>query len=137
MKLRKKDPGKTEARPSEASPEAMELRAALAEIAAEGWRFGHAVEKAAQRMDIMDAERFTRQFSYFSTRVRQALQKAELTSLDLTGARYDVGMAVQAMNLEEFEEDEELIVTRMIEPVILWNGRVMKTGVVMLGRATE
>lgn len=113
------------------------LRGALAGIASESWRFSHAMEKALQRMDAMDAERFARQYSYFSTRVSRAMADAGLTSLDLTGQPYDIGMAVQPMNIDEFDEDEPLVITQMIEPVILCGGRVMKTGMVMLGRAPE
>ena len=67
----------------------------------------------------------------------QALAMAGLSCLDLSGQPFDPGMAVQGMNLEEFEEDEPLIITRMVEPVILWNGRVIRSGMVMLGRAVE
>ena len=115
--------------------ENQEMRSALVEIAVEDWRFSRALEKVLRRMDIMEAERFSRQYSYFSSRVAQALALAGLTCLDLSGMPFDPGMAVQGMNLEEFEEDESLIITRMVEPVILWNGRVIRTGMVMLGRA--
>ena len=37
------------------------LRSALVEIAAENWRFEHALKKVLQGMDIMEAERFSRQ----------------------------------------------------------------------------
>ena len=88
-------------------------------------------------MDVMEAERFRRQYAYFSDRVLRAAAASGLTCLDLTGQPYDVGMAVQAMNLEEFDEEEPLIVSRMIEPVILSRGRVMKRGIVMLSRRAD
>ena len=117
--------------------EILALQTALAEITAESWRFQLALEKVLQRMDPMDAERFERQYSYFSSRVSQAAVSAGMVCLDLTGQPYDAGMAVQAMNLDEFDEDEPLIITRMIEPVVLCGGRVMKTGMVMLGRMAD
>ena len=40
------------------------------------------------------------------------------------------------MNLEEFDE-EDLIISRMIEPVILCSGRVIKNGMVMLSRTAD
>ncbi|MBQ8136759.1 MAG: hypothetical protein IJ174_04920 [Clostridia bacterium] len=111
------------------------MQTSLADIAAESWRFDLALQRVVKRMDVMEAERFLRQYEYFTDRVRTALEKADIVCVDLTGQPYDPGMAAQAMNLDEFEEDEALIVTRTIEPVILHGGRVMKTGMVMVGRA--
>ena len=113
------------------------LRTALIEIAAEEWRFKHALVKALQNMDVMEAERFSRQYSYFSTRVSRAMSLAGLSCLDLSGQPYDVGMAVQGMNIEEFDDDEDLIITVMVEPVILCDGKVVRTGMAMLGRAAN
>lgn len=113
------------------------LQDALIEIVAESWRFERTLEKMLERMDPMEAERFARQYSYFSTRVTRAAVFAGLSCIDLTGQPYDVGMAVQAMNLDEFDEDDHLIIVRMIEPVILCGGHVVKTGMVMLGRTEK
>ena len=117
------------------SANSADLQGALTEIMAESWRFNHAMEKVLDHMDPMEAERFARQYSYFSTRVSRAAAAAGLACVDLTGQPYDAGMAVHAMNLDDFDEDESLIIVRMIEPVILCGGRVMKTGIVMLGLA--
>ena len=111
------------------------MQASLADIAAESWRFDLALQRVVKRMDVMEAERFLRQYGYFYDQVRAALEKADMVCVDLTGQPYDPGMAAQAMNLDAFDEDEPLIVTRTIEPVILHGGRVMKTGMVMVGRA--
>ena len=111
------------------------MRSALVEIAAENWRFENALEKALTGMDVMEAERFGRQYSYFASRVARAMSLAGLSCLDLRGQIYDVGMAVQGMNLEEFDEDETLVISRMVEPVILWNGSVIREGMVTLEKA--
>ncbi|MBR6707673.1 MAG: hypothetical protein IKI84_13515 [Clostridia bacterium] len=135
--IHRKNRNEPEAKAALPDPERenQKLRSALVEIAAEKWRFEHALKKALQKMDVMDAERFNGQFGYFSSRVAQAMAYAGMSCLDLSGQVYDVGMPVQGMNLDEFDEDEILIITRMVEPVILWNGRVIRTGMVLLGRA--
>ena len=137
MRRRKAEKAQQAAGSADAAREAAELRSALTEIVAESWRFGLALEKVVGKMDPMEGERFARQYSYFATRVDHAAAAAGLTCLDLTGQPYDVGMAVQAMNIDEFDEDEPLVIRRMIEPVIMCGGRVMKTGMAMLGRETE
>ena len=118
-------------------PGAQNLQMAIAEIAAESWRFEQALQKVLGRMDVMEAERFSRQYKYFSSRVDRAVASAGLKVLNLSGQPYDVGLPVQAMNLEEFDEEDELIITQMIEPVIILNGSVIKTGMVMVAQAVK
>ena len=116
---------------------AEQMKLAIAEIAAESWRYGRALTKVLRKLDVMDADRFARQYEYFATRVQRAVATAGLTVLDLTGQAYHVGLPVQAMNLEEFDEDEPLIISQTIEPVIMMDGRVMKTGVVMVSSSRD
>ena len=125
---------KPEAAPDNAGGDLMTLRLAIAEVMAESWHFERALAKVLQNMDAMEAERFGRQYRYFTDRVGRAAASAGLTCLDFTGQPYDVGMAVQAMNLDEFEDDEPLIITQMIEPVIMCDGQLLKVGMVMLGQ---
>ena len=133
-KMRK---GKAREQENTASIAPETLQQAIAEIAAESWRFEQALKKVLNHMDVMEADRFSRQYGYFSSKVDRAIAAAGLNVLNLVGQVYSVGLPVQAMNLEEFDEDDELIITRMIEPVIMLNGRVLKTGVVMVDRSRQ
>lgn len=110
------------------------LQLAILEIAAEAWRFEQVMKNALLRMDVMEAERFSRQYRYFSSKVDRAVASAGLKVLDLCGQMYNVGLPVQAMNIESFDEEDTLIITRMIEPVIMLDGRVIKSGMVMVDR---
>lgn len=122
------------AKGSAQSPEAERMQLAIAEIAAESWRYRLALKKALKKMDVMDAERFSRQYDYFADRVNQAITTADLRVLDLSGQPYSVGLPVQAINIEEFDEDEALVITQTIEPVIMMAGRVQRIGMVMVDR---
>ena len=113
------------------------LRMSIAQIAAESWRYEQALSKVLRRMDPMDAERFSHQYGYFARRVEQAIAAAGLRVVDYAGQAYDVGLPVQAMNLDDFDEDEALIITQTVEPVIMSEGRVIKTGMVMLDRVRD
>ncbi len=137
IRQKKRNDAESKAAMMDPEKENQKLRSALVEIVAEKWRFEHAMKKALQKMDVMEAKRFNSQYGYFSSRVSQAMDYAGMSCLDLSGQLYDVGMPVQGMNLDEFEEDETLIITRMVEPVILWNGRVIRTGMVLLGKAVS
>ena len=106
----------------------------LMEIAVEAWRLDRVVDKALQRMSPMDAERLVGQYRWFRRKVDAAMEDAGLRAVDLTGQAYSIGMAVTALNMDEFDDDEDLTVAQMVEPVILFDGRVMRTGAVILER---
>ena len=64
----------------------------------------------------------------------KALDDSGLRIVDLDGQPYDPGMAVTPLNIEEFETDDVLYVAQTMEPIIMQNDVVVKTGTVLLGR---
>lgn len=106
-------------------------RQALVDIAVETWRLDQVIDKVKLSMDPITAERFAGQYRWFQKKVDAALAGAGLQIVDLTGQDYSLGMAATALNADEFDDDD-LEIAQMIEPVILCEGRVMRTGSVML-----
>lgn len=117
------------------APVALDARArSLVEIAVESWRLDQAVERALTRMDPMDAQRFAGQYRWFQRKVDAALAEAGMRLVNLTGQPYSVGMAATPLNADEFD-GEGLVVAQMVEPVIMLDGNVVRTGAVLLGTA--
>ena len=54
--------------------------------------------------------------------------------VDVEGQPYDVGMALSPLNIDDFEPEDLLYVEQMIEPIIMDETNVLKTGTAMLGR---
>ena len=50
---------------------------------------------------------------------------------------YDVGIAATPLNLSDFDKDEELLIDQVIEPIVMFQGKVVKSGVVLLKSAKE
>ena len=69
--------------------------------------------------------------------IAAAEEKAGMKLINLEGQMFDPGMAVTPLNLDEFDADEPLLVQRMIEPIVMKDGRVCRTGTAMLGRADK
>lgn len=106
----------------------------LIDIASELFRFRQVFYRMARKMELEDQNKYSSQFSWFSKKVTQALDNADITVLDLTNKTYDPGMAVTPLNLEDFGVDDPLVIEQMIEPVIMCRGHLVKTGTVVLGR---
>lgn len=104
---------------------------ALGDAAVEIWRLKRVGMKAALRMNPLDAEPFENRFSYLASRLDEALALSGVWTVDLTGEIYSLGMAVTAVNAEEYGEDDVRI-AQMVDPVVMLGGRVLRTGAVML-----
>ena len=113
------------------------LREALVSIASETFRLRLVFEKAVSRMEADERARYMSQYGWFSRRVDRAMEQAGLRLLDPTGQPYDPGMAVTPLNLEEFEPQDPLYVEQTIEPIVMGEDVVLKTGTVLLGRVQK
>lgn len=110
------------------------LQNSLISIASELFRFQKVFEKAISKLDIDERNKYVSQYAWFSKKVNKALEEADLKLLNLEGQLYDPGMAVTPLNIDEFEAEDRLFVQQTIEPIIMQDDKVFKTGTVILGR---
>lgn len=109
----------------------------ISEIAVEEWRFRRTFARILKMLDDTERQKFKSQYSWFSKRVEAALNTAGLRVVSFEEQDYDAGMPVLALNLDDFELNEALVVSQMIEPVIMAGNKVQKTGTVILRRREE
>lgn len=107
---------------------------AMVDFAAENWKLNQGLERAVLEMEPMAAERFLNQFEWYQRKVQAVLDEARLSIVDLTGMEYSAGMAVSPLNLEDFPNRPDAVfrIAQMVDPIIMQNGQVRKTGTVML-----
>ena len=113
------------------------LRTSLISIATELFRFQSVFEKATGKLDADDQRKYQSQFAWFTKKVNRALDDAGIRLVGLDGQKYDPGMAVAPLNIDEFEIEDKLYVAQTIEPIIMQQDKVIKTGTVILGRAEK
>lgn len=111
-----------------------ELRQVIIDMAVEAWRFRRVFNKAMSKLDAGESTRYIGQFNWFIKKVDLALKTAGMRIVDVEGKPYDVGMAVSPLNIDDFGTDDILYVEQLIEPIIMDEDKVLKTGTVMLGR---
>jgi hypothetical protein len=110
---------------------------ALIEIAAEGWRFARAYSRVIAKLEADEIPRYANQARYFQKKIDDNLQALGLKIVNLEGHRYDIGMAVSAVNMEDFEPDDVLLIDQMIEPIIMGNEGLVRSGTVILSKASQ
>lgn len=110
------------------------LQESLITISSELFRFQRVFEKAISKLEIDEQNKYLSQYKWFSKKVYKALAEAGLKLLNLEGQLYDPGMAVTPLNIDDFETDDRLCILQTIEPIIMQDDTVYKTGTVILGR---
>lgn len=111
----------------------------MVEFASENWKLVRTLDRYIQGMDPLDAERFLNQFAWYQRKAQEMLDEAGLSAVDLTGMKYNTGMAVSPLNLEDFPNrpDAAYRVAQMVDPIIMENGHVRKAGTVMLSEEID
>ena len=108
------------------------LSKSLINITIEAWRFGKVFERAITRLDAGEQKRFLSQYRWFTKKIEDSMDEAGMRLVNIEGQRYDPGMAATPLNLEEFESEDTLIVDQMVEPIIMGQEGLLKTGTVLL-----
>jgi hypothetical protein len=106
-------------------------------IASELHRFKGVFSKAISKLDIDEQNKYASQFQWFSKKVTKALDDAGIRVVTLDGQLYDPGMAVTPLNIEDFDAEDILYVAQTMEPIIMQENAVVKTGTVILGRVEK
>ncbi|KAA2235880.1 hypothetical protein [Salinarimonas soli] len=108
---------------------------AVLELALESWKFQKLFMRAMSKMDMAEAARFSNQHRYFIKRIGDCLGDVGIRFVNIEGHPYDAGTAVTALNLSDFDPDDALIVSEMIEPIVMNTSGLVRAGTVMLKRA--
>ena len=106
----------------------------IIEIVTECWRFSRLFQKVANRLDAGEASKYISQLRYFLNKMDDVLQRHNLKVVNAEGQLYEPGMAVTALNIDEFDEADELIVDQMSEPIIMGQNGLKRMGTVLLRR---
>lgn len=109
----------------------------ILELIIESWRFTRLFAKLLTKLDAGESQRYLNQFKYYLNQLDANLEKIDCKLVNLDGQPFNAGMAVSALNIEDFAPDDLLIIEQMIEPIIMGPEGVLKTGTVILRKAQK
>jgi len=110
------------------------LEGAVINMAAESWRFGRVFNRLLSKLDAGEHKRYHGQFNWFLKKIEESLEKTGLRIVNVEGHPYDPGIAATPLNIDEFSENDQLMVDQMLEPIIMGKEGIVKTGTVTLRR---
>jgi hypothetical protein len=118
-------------------PTRVDHEALLIDTAVEGWRFSRLFLRVAAKLDAGDATRYANQLRFFQRRLEENLEAAGFSLVDVEGRPYDPGIAASALNIGDFSPDDDLLVDQMVEPIIMSQDGIKRTGTVTVRRASK
>jgi hypothetical protein len=114
-----------------------DCQAVLAELAVESWRFAKEYRRLVSKLDANEQSRFGNKLTFFLQRLQACLADGGLSLVNLEGQPYEMGIAADVLNLDEFSPQDSLVVDQMIEPVVMGPNGIVKTGKAMVRRARD
>ncbi|MDR2459307.1 MAG: hypothetical protein LBE38_00785 [Deltaproteobacteria bacterium] len=115
--------------------ESAKLRDTILNMAIESWRFASAYERILTKIDAGDQHRYYSQYRWFIKKIEECLTSINLQFLTVVGHEYETGMPVTPLNLEDFEENDTLIVEQMLEPIIIGKKGIVRPGTIILRKS--
>ena len=108
------------------------LSSSLIDVAVESWRFSKIFERMLLKMDAGEQSRYQSQYRWFLKKLEESLSDSKMNLVNVEGQSFDPGIAATALNIDEFEENDKLIVEQMLEPIIMGPEGLLRSGTVML-----
>ena len=101
-------------------------------LAVESWRFSQVMQKAIHELPESRQGRYNSRLEWYIKKLKDTLEALSCHIEDYAERKFEAGMPLTVLNLDEFQEDDEIIIEAMIEPAIIGNdGTVIKTGTAM------
>ena len=105
----------------------------IIDLAIESWRLSKFTQELIEDRDITEQEKFNRKVLWFNDKLEKILETLNIKLVNLEDSKFDIGMPVKAINIEEFKGCEELVITKMLEPVVMCDDLLDRTGTVLIG----
>jgi hypothetical protein len=110
------------------------MRELVINMTVESWHMVQLIYNVLNKLDILESEKYIGQINWFNKKIKETLETLNMRIVNLVGEPYDPGMAVRALNIEEFEPTDQMYIDNMLDPLIMGNDGIVRFGTVTLRR---
>ena len=110
----------------------MDAVQAIVSLAIEYWRLLRLYERAVMEQEPDKHRKSLAQLRYASNRLNIILEKNGFRLISYNGDQYTPNLPVSVVNGDEISGDENLIIDQTLEPTVLYDGRVLSVGKVVI-----
>lgn len=109
----------------------------LTDFAVEIWRLPKMLRKLVAKLDLDEQQKYVSQFNWFNKKAIDFLQSEGISIAEFEGLPFDAGIPIKPINIGDFSPDDELVIEQILEPVIMQNGKIIKTGSAILKKVEK
>ena len=106
--------------------------AVLIDLAVDAWKLARLFERVVARLDAGEQGRYLNQLRFLHRRIDGAVEIAGARRVSIEGQPFQPGQAATPLNLDEFAQDEPLVVAQMLEPIVMGPDGVLRMGTMLL-----
>ncbi len=100
----------------------------IAQLCVEYWKLSAVTEKALGTLESKDRKRLQAQLKFSKRQLELILKELGLRLIDFCGEHYHPGLAISVDNLADHNEDEQLVISKTLEPTVMSNMKVIRLG---------
>lgn len=112
--------------------ERADANAALINLIVDSWKFSRLFTRVISKLDAGEQARYANQMRFFQKRIDSAAEMVGARIVTIEDQPFEPGMAASPLNLEDFQDGDTLFVDQMLEPIVMGNDGVLRTGTMML-----
>ncbi len=111
--------------------------AAAGQLALDFWKLLRTAERIMAGLPEDKRIRVAAQLRFSSSRFDSHLESLGLSMPTFEGHQFGADLPAIAVNADDFESGENLIIDSAVEPALIWNGKVIQNARVMLREGQE
>lgn len=101
-------------------------------LALEAYKLASLTQTVLNQVDPTEAKKYSSRLAFILRNIQETLQESQLRIVPLEGVPFDEGLAISAVNLSEFDSRDDLIIDRVLEPLIMGSQGIVHSGIVSL-----
>jgi hypothetical protein len=101
-------------------------------LALEAYKLASLTQTVLNQFDPTEARKYGSRLAFVLRNIQEILQESDLRIVSLEGVPFDEGLAISAVNLSEFDSHDDLIIDRVLEPLIMGSQGIVHSGIVSL-----
>ena len=102
-------------------------------IILESWRLKKSFERAIVFLDYKEQKKNLSKIKWFDNVLQEVMENSKLKLVNFEGEPFTSGIPATAVNIEDFDSEDELYVKQTIEPTILdENAAIVHSGSILV-----
>ncbi len=105
---------------------------AVAQLCVEFWKLSSATRKAIDRLPDNESRRLEGQLNFSDRQLAMLVDQLGLRLIDFEGEVFHAGLATSADNAGDYPEVVNLVVSKTLEPTVMADMKVIRSGRVLV-----